>query len=46
MAKMEITDTSYFIYEEDSCILILYPEIRDDAVENLLSPFQTEVQLF
>ena len=36
-------DTSYFIYEEDTSIVIPYPNPSANGVETFLAPFQTHV---
>lgn len=42
-AKSRIIDTSYFVYEEDTSILMPYPNRKVDQIRTLVAPFQVEV---
>ena len=42
--KTSAMDTSYFVFEDDTSIIIPYPTNQADKIDTLVAPFQAEVE--
>ena len=45
-SKEQVMDTSYFVYEDDTGIIIPYPSPSVTGIQELIAPFETKVGSF